>query len=223
MAFWIPLALMAAAAGAQAIGQSQAKRAMESRTRAEMERQRRFREQGAAEFQASLAAGGRDVADEQIAEGTAKRTAEYDAATAVPMGSSTASTLSVVPQQKVGQAGEQAASKLSNRNRGQFMGLSDWQLKQLIKNARANQQLAITANMAQGSANVLPMELQDASHKGDTMAGISQLLNAAGLVYGLGSMGAGAGASAAGSAPANVGAGSWSGGFWPSGTMPPTF
>jgi len=196
--FWLPLILAAIGTGLQVAGQQQAKNAAESATKAELARQEALRKKSRGEFAASLKAGGRDEADTQIQQGQQTRQADYNRAEAVPLGSSVASTLQTTPQTAVGEAGQKAAKGLASQQRAQFTGLSDWQLQQAIKNARAAQMQSIYGNMAAGSANVLPLELQDASHKGDTLGGIGKLLGAAGMVTGIGSaLGGGVSASAA--------------------------
>ncbi len=66
--------------------------------------------------------------------------------------------------------------------RARLAGYTDWDLKQAIKNLRAQQELQQIENFSRGSLSILPTELQSAAHAGDTLTGIGGLLSAAGGV-----------------------------------------
>jgi hypothetical protein len=73
-------------------------------------------------------------------------------------------------------------------------------LDQAVKNLRAGQELGIFNQAAQRSQQVLPLELQDASHAGDTLQGIGMGLGTLSTLLSLGGTSAlGAAGSVAGS------------------------
>lgn len=197
------LALAAAGAGLQSAGASQSRRAMNQRTMEELHRQAQIQRKAEAEYAQSLAQSGTDVAAEQIQQGAQERGQLYDKLQSVPLDTGA---------QPVGNVGsavtlrDVAQMQLANKNRAKLGGYETWMLDQAIKNARANQNLSILNQQAIRSQNILPLELQDASHAGDKLMGIGMGVGALGSLFGgygaLGSaLGSGAGAAIQASQP----------------------
>jgi hypothetical protein len=84
----------------------------------------------------------------------------------------------------LGYAGQQGAAKAN------LLSFNDMTFQNAINNIRAGQQLATTGNFMRGSAGVLPVEVEAASRKGDSLKTLGTVLSTAGSVVG---MGAGAG------------------------------
>jgi len=192
----ISLALTAAGATAQAAAQSQSRKAMEGAQQAERIRQKAFQDQSQAAFDESLghAQASNQTADQSKAEG--ERKASYDKATAdarAPVeatGQNLAgdtSTNKVVNTEQAAQAakaqgfaGQQGAAKAA------LQGFGDVQLGNALYNARQMQNQGTIGGFMQGSANVLPYEVQAASHAGDGLKTLGDVLSLGGAVTGLG-------------------------------------
>lgn len=192
----ISLALTAAGATAQAAAQSQSRKAMEGAQQAERIRQKGFQDQSQAAFDESLghAQASNQTADQSKAEG--ERKASYDKATAdarAPVeatGQNLAgdtSTNKVVNTEQAAQAakaqgyaGQQGAAKAA------LQGFGDTQLGNALYNARQMQSQGVIGNAMQGSSAVLPFEVQAASHKGDGLKTLGDVLSLGGAVAGLG-------------------------------------
>lgn len=212
----IALAATAAGTGASVVGQQKAKHAMQDATQAERIRQKGIQDRAAGAFDESLAQSDKSVADEQIKQGEQERLQGYRNLQQIPV--------AVPGGQLVGGQNpamvlqDQALANASNRSRAKLGSYDKWQLDQAVKNTRATQQQALYGQQAQRSQALLPMELQDASHKGDTWQGVGMGLSALGTLASMGSLaGVGAGGQAALTAPQvaafNTGLGPVSTGF----------
>lgn len=194
--FWIPLLMAAAAAGTQMAASQKSKSAMNRATQAELDRQKKFQEQSRNVFNESLQQNQRPVVEGAVQKATNDRVGQYEALQAQPI--SNASTSQVEGASNVRNMVDRNAMSRGNRTRAKLTGYDSWLLDNSIKDIRANQQQRFIGDASRQSQNLLGGELQDASHAGDTLSGISQLLNLAGTVYGLGSaasaMNAGSGA-----------------------------
>ena len=212
------LALSAAGTGMQMAASSKAKGAMNDAQNAELLRQRGYQEQADASFQQNLAKSKRDTADTEQQAGADRRTAEYGkiAATGAGVAAPITQTTSgnATPNSAAGAAARNkstvtatgnAWSKLVGNARAKLGGGDDWQLNQSIRNTRANQDLAITAGNARASANILPVEMNAASHEGDALKGWGQLVGALGAVTGMAGSVAGAAPVAGGNYAAELG------------------
>jgi hypothetical protein len=76
------------------------------------------------------------------------------------------------------------------RAKADLLSFNDITFQNAINNIRAGQQLNTVGNFMRGSSNVLPIELEAASRKGDNLKTLGTALSTAGTVVG---MGAGAG------------------------------
>lgn len=185
-----------AGAGAQAAGQAKARKAMEGAQVAERVRQKGYNDQSQAAFSESL--GNADPQAQANAQGKAEgeRKAAYDAATAdarAPLeatgknlaGNQDANRImssesAARSAQALGYAGQQGAAKAA------LQGFGDTQLGNALYNARQMQNQGTIGNFMQGSAAVLPYEVDAASHKGDSLKSLGDLLSMGGAIAGLG-------------------------------------
>lgn len=207
-------ALSAAGAGMGMAGQAKANREMDARQNAELLRQRGYQEEADATFNQSLDKSDRPQADEAIDAGAAQRQAAYtnlrNATYSLtttpgrnqPVGETTAGAADRTSASVA--ATNSAWSKLQGAARAKLGGYQDWGLENDIKDRRANQDLGITSTQARRSANVLPIEMQDASHSGDGLQAWGQLVSALGAVAGMGAA-VGAGGAAAGAGAGSAG------------------
>jgi len=206
------LAASAAGTGMQMAGARKSRKAMEATRAAELARQKKYQEQAGKTFEASLSKSTRANADAAMAEGANRRTSAYDriAAGNQPTALNQVTTnRTVLPGPTTANRSAEAWSQLVGGNQAKLGGTADWQLGQGIKDTRASQDLAVISDNARGSARILPSELEAASHKGDSLSGWGQLLQAAGAVAGMAAPAgsAGGGLSAGQEAAFSMGAG----------------
>ena len=210
-----PLLLAAAAAASAAgtgmsiAGNQEAADAMQSVRNNELLQQQGFQRQANSVFQNSVAQANPTNVNAEMAKGAANRQglAQALAAGAMPVAqplpaTSTAATPendSPNPMDRA-QANQQARTNawtgLVQHAQAKLGAYSDLSTQQGIQNAQAAGNLAVINNKAQGQANLLPIELQVASQKGNSLSGWGQMVSA------LGSIGMMAGATGLGAAGA---------------------
>jgi hypothetical protein len=194
------IALTVAGTAAQAAGQNRARKAMQGAQSAERIRQKGLQDQSEAVLKASEARGSKASQDNEQAAAEASRKADYAAATEAAQapvvatgdniaGDQTANSIIQNEQaaksaQSLGYAGQQGNAKAA------LQGFSDLQLGNALANARANEQQRVLGNFMRGSSDVLGLEMQAAAQKGESLKTLGTLLNAGGMIAG---MGAGAG------------------------------
>ena len=209
--FWIPLILAAAGAGASYAGQKQSADAQANVWSQYRTRNKKREAEAAQTFNQNLAKSGADTANAEMDKGAADRQNVYAKLDSVMGGQAlpTSSTNSLVATPT---ANNRALVKNSGSVWNKMLGkaesrlgsLQDWQLAQNVRNNRTEQELNRVTQESKGDLNnVVPAELQAASHKGDALQGWGTLLSAAGMISGVG---AGMGASAAGSGATPPGA-----------------
>lgn len=213
-------ALSAAGAGMSMAGNAKANSEMDAKRNAELLRQRGYQAEADAQFATSLDKSDVETADQQIDTGAAQREAAYANLRNATSGlTTTPARNQPVGEQASGAAARTTSSVQATNNawtnlqgaaRARLGGYQDWGLQSNIKDRRASQDLGITATKARQSANVLPLEMQDAAHAGDGLKAWGQLVGALGAVAGMGAA-VGAGSAAAGSGNAALGAGSGTG------------
>lgn len=164
----------------QSAGAAKAQRAMEDRTQAELDRQARIQKQAEEEYTKSLAQSQGDVAVQQVQQGSQEREQLYNQLQAVPQDTQ-AQQITQNPMEKLRDA---AQMQVSNKTRAKLGGYETWVLDQAIKNARASQNLGIFTQQAGRSANVLPLEIQAASHAGDNLSGLGTVVSGLGSLFG---------------------------------------
>lgn len=194
------LALAAAGTATQAAGQRKAQKAMSGAREAERIRQKGHQDASNAVLEKSMGGADKSAQDATEAEALAARKAASDAAVAdvrAPLeatgenlaGDQTANAVIEAEQaaqaaKSLGYAGQQGGAK------AKLLSFNDLNFANAINNARAAQEQARIANFAKGSADILPIELEAASRKGQGLQTLGSALSAAGMITG---MGAGAG------------------------------
>ena len=202
-------AMTAAGTGLSMAGNAKANDQINDMRNAELLRQKGYQNEADTEFQDSLSKSTAPGAQEAIDSGAENRLAAYSNlrnATAgltetpgrnQPIGTSAGGASARADANQ--RATNAAWSNLQGAARANLGGYSDWGLQDNIKNRRANQNLAITAGKARSSASVLPMEISDAQHAGDSLNAWGQLASALGTVAGMGAAVGLGGAAVAGS------------------------
>lgn len=117
-------------------------------------------------------------------------------------------------------AGAGAWGNVVNTAADKLGSYGDLTTTQGVNNSQANNQLGVIGNKAKGDANLLPLEIEVASHKGDALTGWGSIVSALGSVASLGAASglgaAGAAGSAATSATPSIGQlGALTAGFGP--------
>jgi hypothetical protein len=221
----IGLALTAAGTAAQAQGQRRAQKAMTGAREAERIRQKGYQSESDAILAKSMDNADKTNQDQQEAKALSERQVAAEKATSevrAPVeatgenlaGDQTANAVINTEQanqaaKSLGYAGQQGGAK------AKLLSFNDLNFNNAIANARAAQDHSRIAGFAKGSSDVLPVELEYASHKGDGLKTLGSALQIAGTIAGIG---AGAGwwgsnpAAAAATAPGynatSLGAGS---------------
>ena len=194
------IALTVAGTAAQAAGANRAKKAMQGAQSAERIRQKGLQDQSAAVQSANEGRSTRNEQDSMQGRAEAERQADYAAATEAAQapvattgenlaGDQSANAIIAAEQDKakanaLGYAGQQGNAKAG------LQGFYDLQLGNALANSRAAQEQARLGNFMRGSSDVLGLEMQAASQKGQGLQTLGSLLNTAGGIAG---MGAGAG------------------------------
>lgn len=190
-ALLVGLAATAAGTGMSIAGNEESKAAMERARGDELQRQQQFRKEGQKRFDASMKEAGADRAKEDIEKAADTRQAAYQQMAQAPQG---VTAPNVAPQgdrvvaspesgaQQRAEAANNAWSNLTSRAQAKLGAVGDWGLQRNIENKRANQDLALIANKSRGSLNVLPFEMDKASHEGDTLRTLGTVATALGSI-----------------------------------------
>jgi len=196
----IALALTAAGSAAQAAGARRAAKAMAGARTAESIRQKGFQDQATQVNDQSLSKSGRASTDADMKAAKDARAADAAAATAEVRKPIEASGENLAGDQSGNQVmlteGDlQAARNLGFANqqgaaKADMLSFNDITFQNAINNMRSGQQLNTLSNFMRGSSNVLPIELEAASQKGNNLKTLGSLLTTGGSIVG---MGAGAG------------------------------
>lgn len=188
------LALVAAGTAATAYGTHQADKAQGAATDAELERQKKLRREAEGVQARTLQGNSAQNTKEGIDASAAKRGESYSQAAAdvarfAPRGIDTAgsSRNPIVSDTYQDQAGR-AANYVQRQAQAQaaLQGFGDAMQNNAIFNANQGYDIRRLGSFMQGSANVLPNELNAAGHKGDTAKTLGGILSALGSVVGAG-------------------------------------
>jgi vacuolar-type H+-ATPase subunit F/Vma7 len=200
--------MTAAGTAAQAAGARKAQKAMAGAREAERIRQKGYQSESDAAFNESMSQQGADLQKQKIAQAEADRTAtaqgaqQQAAVVNIPTQGDTPTIVSDETSARVGVGNAQAAQEAANR--AALASFGDVQLGNALMNTRYGQQQAQIGRNMQGSANVLGVEMENASRRGDSLKGIGSGLVAGGSLLGMGAgMGLGAAAAPAASTAAN--------------------
>jgi hypothetical protein len=184
---------MAAGTAANYAGAQKSKKAMDEMQLLENERQKKHQGRSDELLNESLSRSGAGKAEADIQDAASKRQTAYEQVLPPPSSQETtlSNQLGVSADNRVIGA-EVAAQNTEAGNRARNLasslasigGLSDQNLMSAILNNRSLQQQQQVGNFMQGSAGVLPFEMDAASRKGDNLKGIGDILNAAAMVTG---------------------------------------
>jgi hypothetical protein len=171
---------------------SEARRRMEEMTRREIDRQRRYEEEMQPIIERSIAESEPDTSAQQVQEGEIRRKQAYEQAQKRRLqGMETPIERASTKESKEATI---VKTRSENLQRAKLGGFSEWELQQAMKNLDVAQKLGTIGAFARDSSSVLPTEIQDASHAGDSLAGGGQLVGALGSLmslYGAGASGNG--------------------------------
>lgn len=192
---WTTAALMAAGTTANYMAAKKSQAAMNDMQSLELERQKKHRKDSDALLGDSLKRSDADSAEGGIQDAEAKRSAEYanvlQPKTEGGAASDLANQLGVSANNKVISTEVGSRNSAANNTNAvlasamaKLGGYGDNMLSTNIRNNRFLQEQQQIGNFMQGSANVLPFEMEAASHKGDGLKGVGDLLNAAAMVTG---------------------------------------
>lgn len=190
------LALTVAGSAAQAAGQAKAQKAMHDAQNAERLRQAGLQGKSNELLSESLASSDRGQHDASQAQAEAARKASYDqaaASTPSPVSDSTPVTAgdtnanklvntesAARSAQAMGMANQQGGAKAA------LQGFNDVNLGDILYNNRMLQKQGTIGNFMQGSAGVLPYEMDAASRKGSGLKTFGDILSLGGTAVGLG-------------------------------------
>jgi len=193
-------AIAGLALGLGGFGASEAASSMEGnaenqKLQAELARQKQYGQQGRNLFNQSLGQSTPQAATQQITQGAQQALGVGRPASQIPFGVSTVPLPGQQGQRAQGQLG--ATLGAGQQSNATLQGYGNYGLQQWLKDQSIGSQLGVNNMNAQRSAQVLPMELQQASQSQQGLASLGKLLSAAGLLTGLGSSIGGFGAPSA--------------------------
>ena len=190
------IGLMAAGTAAQAAGAHRSQKAMSGAREAERIRQKGYQDESTAAYEASKANADKGQQDTQQGKLEAERKDAYANATeaaqapVAAVGSNLAGDTAgnaVVGDELARQsAGAAAYANQQGNAKAAMQGFSDLQLNNNLFNSRQIQKQNMLGNFMRGSADVLPIEMEAASHKGDGLNALGSVLQLAGTVAGVG-------------------------------------
>lgn len=190
---WGSLAAATAGTGMQVAGANKAQSEMERRVQAELTRQQGYQRQATQAYGQSAEGATPEVVKKQIGEGQAERQGQYERAQAVPLTQSAPALLDTNPAQSTATS---VHNQQGNVARAGVTGYDEMAMQQLIRNLQAQRSLGVTSNFARNSQQLLPGEIQQASHAGDNLANIGQGLGLLSALMGVGALGSGASSAA---------------------------
>lgn len=203
----IAIAATAAGTAASVAGQKKAQRAMGRAQAAENMRQSKLRDEANALFSQSLSANTAKSRSEAEVDATAKRTETYKgdlaAVKKAEVGSAYGSEAPTVVADEAAASGAagKMGSVMDSRNKAALASFGDVTQATAVKNARARTNIGTTADFMRGSASAHGAEMDYASHAGDQLKTVGDILQKVGMVAGgyAAAAGAGAGATTLGS------------------------
>lgn len=188
----IAAGLALAGTGMTVAAQEQGRSEQRKVQRAESERQSSYQDEARKEFAVSEQGAGLDSQASQLMREQGERAGAYEKAAtgAQALPALPTSATSMDGNKVVGGEMADALSRARRYNTQQgsaqsrLAGYGDLNLNNAITNSRQMQKMNLIGNLSQGSARVLPYELQSAAGKGDNLAQLGQLVSALGIVTG---------------------------------------
>lgn len=184
MGIAIPLVGMAVGAGLSLAGRAQASHAADQAYGNQIRQQNQYRGQAAQSFGKYVPTVGAGQAALDINSGKQSREAGYAQQSAQPVAQAQA-------QSPVLATRDQAALGQQTNARAKLGGYQDWQMQNAIRDLHEQQEQNQIGNFASGTAKLLPLELQQASHAGDSLNAIGSLVGSLGSLAGSGLFGGG--------------------------------
>jgi hypothetical protein len=187
----IAMSAMAAGTAASIAGQKKAQRAMGSAQAAENIRQSKLRDEANAVFAGSLNANTAKSRSEAESTAAAKRNESYKGDLASVKRAEVGSAYgSEAPQVVTDESGARGAavskgSVIDSRNKAALASFGDVTQANAVKNARARSEIGTTADFMRGSSSALGAEMEYASHAGDKLKNIGDILQKVGMVAGM--------------------------------------
>ena len=173
------LALTAAGTGANMYANNQVRGKMNDLTNQELARNQGFEQKAQGVFNNSLQQSTPQAANQQIGQGQQQLAGLIQNAQQVPLSSS-------MPNfGNVNTMAEGAKTAMSNKAASDLGGYSNYTLQQRLKDQQVGSQLGVIGSEAQGWANVLPAQLQQAQGSQQGLQALGALLSSAGLLTGL--------------------------------------
>jgi hypothetical protein len=187
------ISLVATTAGtaASVAGQKKAQRAMGEAQAAENMRQSKLRDEANATFAQSLSANSKKGRSDAELNASNKRKEAYTADLAAGKKAEVASSYGTETPKIVADesAARGAAGKMGSvidaRNKATLAGFGDATQGMAVKNARARSDIGTTADFMRGSSSALGAEMDYASHAGDKLNTIGDILSKIGMVTGV--------------------------------------
>lgn len=183
---------------AQAQGQAQASKAMRRASEAEDSRQSGYQAEGMGYFNTALDRSKKEEQDKLLNDKTDVRKQKYsDVVKDFSQNSDLLQGQQSAPQVVLNTISDKVQGSVEDqRAEGLRKALLDaWgdtNLTNAVANQRSGDKLGMIGRFAQGSAGVLPLELQAAAEKGSGMRSFGSMLQGAGIMAGIGgAMGAG--------------------------------
>ncbi len=134
-------------------------------------------------FQTNLPNNTADKARADITKGQQERTNVFNNLKQLATPVSPVANPNQTPEQqamaRTSMAGN-AWSNVVNNNAAKMGGYGDWSTALGVKNQDVNNRLGVINNEAQGTARLLPLEIQVASHKGDALGSWGKIIGAIG-------------------------------------------
>ena len=184
------LALGGLGAGLEMAGSAADQRAISEVERQTQAQLQKDQERASGVFQQNLAKQGAAPAQADIASGAAQRNAlakllqqaAQPATTSSPVDASTPTGAAAAREATTGNAW----SDTLNRAQSQQGGYGDWATALDVGNKDTAGQLGVINNLSRGTARLLPLEVQVASHKGDALSSWGSLISALGSAAAMG-------------------------------------
>ncbi len=180
----VGLLLGGAGAGVSELANVNTRNTMNDTVNQELARNQAYQKQGSQVFNQSLAQSTPQAANQQIGQGQQQLAGLISNAQATPMSASMPSFGNVNTQTQT------AKNQLSNTAAANIGGYSNYGLQQYLKDLQAQSQLGVINKNAQGWANILPAQLQQASQSQSGLSALGSLLGTGGLLAGLSGLGA---------------------------------
>ena len=179
----VGLGLMGAGTGLSEWGNVRAQGAMESAAQNELARQRGYQQRATGVFNQSLSQSTPQAAMQNIGQGQQQYLSAMRQAALPQLG--LPSNVANLPGSNIVDTGEKARAAQTLGAASDLGGYGNYELQNRLNSLNTWPQLNIIGNEAQQSANVLPLELQQASQSQTGLQSIGQLLNMAGMMTGL--------------------------------------